>query len=496
MTSSLGHVGVGIDFGTTNSLVATMSSLDRPVRAELDGGLPHPSIVWYGPQETIVGRLAKDNFNAYAEHIGHRFVRSIKKNLGPDRSFDILGVRRSAAEVASEIFRHLKSHAERNGDIDISEAVVTVPVGFDGNQRSEIRRAAAMAGIHITTFVHEPFAAVIGYYRTAGFDPAALPDETLLVFDWGGGTLDITLTRVRDGRLYEAGTGSLSEVAGDRFDRHIQAFARDRFLARSGLRGEVFSPAPRTKDRLAVESERAKISLSTVADETVQIPRVLEVDGRPYDLSEELTRGDFERLISQDMADAFHVVDVVLDEARVLPEEVDKVLLIGGTSLIPALQDEMKRRFGARAINVAHAQSIIAEGAAIIAYLGLQPSLARPIGVRLADGTFHTMFDRDTLVPVTSSKNVTLFVTDNRDGEARILVEDQARTYDALSTATKDLLIVPVSATLPRPYNHERVYLEMSIDENLILRTQGYGAAKAEVVQSQVHDLKFGLRTR
>ncbi len=484
----------GIDFGTTNSVAAVVSSADRPAVPVLDDGQPHPSIVWFRADGTVVGREAKRNFNSFAEEMGHRFVKSVKRSLGREKTFDLLGERLSAGEVASHIFSHLVEHGFESG-YDIEQAVVTIPVDFDGRARRELRQAASEAGLYITRFVHEPFAAVVGYYRALGKDLAALPDETILVFDWGGGTLDITLTRVRDGRLEEVATGGLGAVAGDLFDEHIRRWATGRFLERHQLRAEAFHPSPRKVDLFAAESERAKISLSAGPADAVRLASLLQIEEQIYDLNVPITRADFEALLKQDLDDALSEVDRVLDEARVQPGEVDRVLLIGGSSLIPALQDEMARRFGMRATNLPNSQTVIAEGAAAIAFFGYEPYLARRVGLRLADGTLLPVFDKDTVLPQTADKEITLFVTDNRDGEARLVVEEQIRE-DHRQAAQHLVLPVPVSRQLPIPYNHERVYARFTIDEDLVLKVTGHGAAEGRQVAGEIHDLKFGLRVR
>jgi len=484
----------GIDFGTTNSVVAVVGSTQRPAVPLLDDGQPHPSIVWYRSTDVVVGREAKRNFNQFADQFGHRFVKSVKRSLGREATFDVLGDRVPALDVASEIFRHLRDHAAAS-QYEITTAVVTIPVDFDGRARAELRLAAGNAGVHISRFVHEPFAAVVGYYRGQGKDLKTLPNETILVFDWGGGTLDITLTRVRDGRLEEIATGGLGEVAGDRFDEHIRRWATGRFLDRHQLRAEAFHPSPRRIDLFAAESERAKISLSERDADNVRLAGILQVGDSHFDLLEPVSRRDFEGLIADDLNDALHEVERLLDEARVQANEVDRVLLIGGSSLIPILQEEMTRRFGMRATTLPNGQTVIAEGAAAIAYFGYEPFLARTVSLRLADESLLPVFGRDTLIPQTSDKEVTLFVTDNRDGEARLVVEERVREGDARMVQHL-VLPVPVRRELPRPYHHERVYARFHIDENLILRVDAHGAAAGQLVSGEIHDLKFGLRVR
>ena len=172
----------GIDFGTTNSVAAVVTTADRAATPLMSAqGTPYPSVVWYSPDGAKVGHVAKSNINAYAEMPGHRFIRSIKLQLGSGRAIDIAGRRLEVHAVAAEILRHLKWEAKASeGGYALQEAVVTIPVGFDGYARRDLRRAAEAAGIHVLTFVHEPFAAVVGHFQARGHSLATLPDLSLI----------------------------------------------------------------------------------------------------------------------------------------------------------------------------------------------------------------------------------------------------------------------------------------------------------------------------
>ena len=481
----------GIDFGTTNSVVA--ASRD-PSSAEAVG-LPHPSVVWYGPEGVQVGRKAKANINAYADQIGHRFFRSIKRHLGKSARFDAGGERLEAWEIAGQIFRHLRDDAIRtNNQWSIESAVVTVPVTFDGPARRDIRRAAGSAGIHVGTFVHEPFAAVVGYYAASGWSLDALPEERILVFDWGGGTLDITAVQTSASTIEELGTAGLRDVAGDVFDARIQNWAIDQFCRRYGLQPDAFVPARGERDRLAEVSEEAKKQLSVEERELIGVANLWEYEGRLLDLAEPLERGEFESLIQSDMSAAIGEVGRVLRATGLEVSDVDKVLLIGGSSEIPLLRREMQRLFGAKALPVRRSQTIIAEGAALISSGRYQPFLTRPVQVRLADGSDYAVFARGTLPSAEPPKTVTLFCTDNRDGEARLQLTEHVRGDGTGPSAQHTVLRVPVDDALPLPYNHERVYATFSFDADLVLNVSAHGASKQVISEAELHDLTFGLR--
>jgi molecular chaperone DnaK len=489
-------LGFGIDFGTTNSVVSIAKDDGAPVRL-LHDGRPHPSVIWYRQDRIVVGEEAKRSFNANVDLIGNRFIRSVKRDLGKDRRLDTgayAGLT-PAHEVASAIFKFLREDADKKG-WSLGEAVLTVPVEFDGPQRADIRKAAEMAGIKVLALVHEPFAAVVGYYRSLGLDLSTLPSETILVFDWGGGTLDMTLVKSNEGRLEELAIAGLADVAGDRFDKYVESFAQDKFLRRNALPPATFRPTRAALDRLATEAERRKIELSDVEHATVAVASMAEHQGAILDLKEQLERPEFETLITDDMSAAMHKVESMLRETRTAPEEIQKVLLIGGTSEIPLLRREMAKLFGIRAQPVIGSQTVIADGAAIIAREGYEPFLSAPVQIELADRNVHTVFPYGSRVPHEDGKVLTLYCTDNRDGEARIVLRQGTRSRDGSSSRLQEILSVPVVHTLPLPHQHERVYAEFNIDEDLILRIRAHGAARAEVVQLLVHDLKFGLQLR
>jgi len=490
--------GIGIDFGTTNSIAAVFSSETEKIRILTDKrtNLPHPSVVWYRGENIIVGREAKMNINTYAEVSGNHFERSIKRNLGKGYKASVLSEHKAAHEIAAEIFRYIRQQAADEYHVEINEAVVTIPVKFKGFARRELRKAAAAAGIHIKTFVHEPFAAVVSYCHDARRRLKELEGTNILVFDWGGGTLDITLARNEKGCITEVATGGLEDIAGDHFDEKIRKHVEAIFLSQNNLSLEILSVChPKTKDRAKIECERAKIALSSKDKDAVKVANFLQYKNRNLDLDISIDRSEFESLVEADIQAALHQLDKVLEEANLTSSEVDLVLMIGGSSKIPRICTEMQKRFGARLINVDNADTIIAEGAAIIAEKGWQPFLSKPINIVLSDGTLYTVFQEGTvLLPQTCRKEVTMFCTDNRDGEARLIVAEQQRIGDSSSIAMKKVVNIPVNRDLRQPYFPERVYVRFQVDEDLVLAIQGHSAIERNVQRDEIFDLCFGLR--
>ena len=489
--------GFGIDFGTTNSIAAVCDGRTNNVRAltNLDDNLPHPSVVQYRGDEIVVGRQAKHDIHGWANVAGNEFVSSVKRKLGKSHTYSLLGERKAAWEVAADIFRFLKSQAYKDYGHDITEAVVTVPVYYDGRARSELRKAANAAGIQVTTFIHEPFAAVIGYCHTFKGGIAALDGSNVLVFDWGGGTLDITIARIKDSRVFETATSGLIDIAGDHFDARIEKFARSKFLNRLGLRDDVVSILPQTQARFADECERKKISLSVAESVKVMVGQFFEREERSYDLDEPLARIEFESLIQEDIQAALRQVDKALDQAALSAQEIDTVLLIGGSSKIPLLTREMLTRFGSRTVELPRGDTVIAEGASVIAKNGWLPYLERPIQIRLSDNSLYTVFEQGTVLkPEACQKTVDFYCTDNRNGEARLVLVEPQRVGDSSSVQVKQVLNIPVNPKLSRATANERVTARFEIDDDLEFHVSAWGNIDENVASTAIHDLRFGIR--
>jgi molecular chaperone DnaK (HSP70) len=452
--------------------------------------------VWYTADGNVtVGRKAKNSINGYSEVPGNTFVSSVKLHLGQNRSFRVAGQPKSASDVAYEIFAFLLRQAKEQHSLDVPDGVVTIPVGFHGGARHELRTAAERAGFYVKTFIHEPFAAVVAHcFPHRGRPIEELEGQNILVFDWGGGTLDITLAAVRSGRMIQAAKADLGHRAGDYFDEKVLRLSHHRFLEHSNLSLEDAPVSATLKDRYLARCEAAKLILSEEQAADLDVTSAFRVNGRIYDVTQQFTRDDFESQIGLDVRDAMVKVDSVIEEARLTPRDVDRVLLIGGSSRIPFVRREMQGRFGSRVVYVRNADTIIAEGAARVDYLGMHPVLARSVGVRLADGAFYELLAAGTVAkPGVCDKRINFFCTDNRDGEAKLVLVEK---YEGREMNER-VLGIPVSPVLPLKHNDcERVSVTLSLDEDLILHVTGKGATQERSASAEYHDLLFALDTR
>ena len=248
-------------------------------------------------------------------------------------------------------------------------------------------------------------------------------------------------------------------------------------------------------DRFRNEIERKKILLSTQNEVRVQVAGVCQRDGQYQDLDETVTRDSFERIIERDVRDAIAEVKKSLEGANVTAPEVDRVLLIGGSSRIPLVRQQLREMFGHRVSELRNANTIIAEGAAIIDSYGLQPILARSLNAELSDGSLYEIFPSGLPVhPDVCQKEMNFICTDNRDGHARLVLKELAGRINSVRKLNKTNMSIPVSKTLPVPYNHERVAVNFAMDPDMVLHVTGKGATQEKGVHSEIYDLCFGLR--
>jgi molecular chaperone DnaK (HSP70) len=278
------------------------------------------------------------------------------------------------------------------------------------------------------------------------------------------------------------------------FDEKTLRLSHHRFLESSNLTLEEAPVGATLKDRYLGRCEAAKLILSDERSADLDVTSAFRVNGKIYDVTQELSRDDFESQVGIDVRDAMSKVDSVIEEARLTARDVDLVLLIGGSSRIPMVRREIQERFGSRVVYVKNADTIIAEGAARVDYLGMLPVLARSLGVRLADGAFYELFPARTVAkPGVCAKQINFFCTDNRDGEAKLVLVEK---YDGREMNER-VLGIPVSRDLPGRYNDsERVTVDLSLDQDLILRVFGKGATQERGVSAEYHDLLFALDTR
>lgn len=474
---------LGIDFGTTNSLAVTYDKNEGKfnyfsfVKRK---PTPTSSTVWFHDGTSEVGNNARKKMYDYADVDGHHFERSIKLKLGTGKKVSVFGDLKEPYEIASLIIKQLKDDALKSksakAGLDLDQAVFTIPVNFNGKQREELRKSAHAAGVEITSFIHEPLAAIVGYYFTMNngnytkvMDQLAqMEGQYILTFDWGGGTLDITVVRVQDGKMMEVGTSELTGMAGDKLDELLAELAWSRF-ADEAIKKYTKEQLEQMKNekwgKLLATAENVKISLS----EQEQTEFFMQAHGDDF-VEEMITREDFERVIENTLTAALNKIQEALNIADLNEINISHVLLTGGTCYIPAVQNAIIKKFGHRVEAVTDADLLIAQGAAVISEMGWMPFLAKDVLIQLSDDSYWPLFEKGLLISSSEeAHNSEDFIcTDSRNKRAKIIVsEGIGQKSDKMLTA----LNVPLLGD--RNFGDE-VVVEGTIDKNIVLKVRGY----------------------
>lgn len=503
----------GIDFGTTNSLIV---AYDKKKNAftyfnfKDRGNTPVPtsSTVWYHDNIVEVGKVARDNINKFGDVEGHHFERSIKLKLGTAQNLNIFGKSVPPYVVASTILNKIKRvaiekwNAEKAG-VDLTRAVFTIPVNFSGTARRDLRKAANDAGIEVTTFIHEPFAAIVGYLF-AKYEKEttaqvlqrldAMEGKHLLTFDWGGGTLDITVVKAQNGKMVELGTAELTNIAGDKFDEDIAQFVWTKFVNQYGHKySEEFLEKCRRKkwDRMLAIAEQCKFELSRRETSDFILEMVL---GGNEDIDYTITRQDFEHLICDALDLACNRIDDALHQAGIQDIDIYRVLLTGGTCYIPAVKNRMIEKFGQRVAEVKNADLAIAQGAAVIAEMGWLPFLTKDIQIALSDGSFWPIFEHGMPIAAQGSAHNSeeFCCVDSRKKRAKVIVcEGMGQTRD------KNLAVLNIPILGHANYGDD-IVIEAELDKDIVMTVKGHSKmavdhGKAIRKTAEVTQLCFGL---
>jgi actin-like ATPase involved in cell morphogenesis len=492
---------VGFDFGTTNSLISvvrgngTINYLDDEQR-------PIPSVVCYEGQQKIVGREARERLAQSGLGIQRNIVRSPKLLLGRDSVF-VEGMERNPVDIVADVVRHVldKSKAGRRGrDLgDISGAVVTIPVDMEGYRRCALREAFLLAGLRIVQFVHEPLAALYGYFRNQDLQSMLrrYNRKLVLVFDWGGGTLDLTLCRLMGDMVVQLMNDGTEEVGGDVFDESIMNHLLQQVCASRGIDRtvEIQSGA---KARLLDRCERAKIDLSTRARSQVYVGSFFR-SVSDEDLDYSLSQDELERVVAPLLKKGFERIRMILENAGYAPEQVGLCVATGGMSNMPAVKRRLHEWFGPERVQVPDSTAtLIAEGAAWIAsdHAGLR--LAKNVELVLARNSYLPLVKAGTMMPKQGEvQNTTfhLYCTDPRDGIAKFQICAPKRPGPQVLPGEPRIYLDNVTVRVDRqaqPF-HERLELDVRINDDLILEARARSLDVGDQDRRDIHNLEFGL---
>lgn len=488
---------IGFDFGTTNSLISVVRG-DRTINYLDDEQRPIPSIVCYEGAKKIIGREAKERLAQAGLGVQGNVVRSPKMYLGKDSIF-VEGTEKGPVDIVADVVRYVLHQAQGRDLDDVSGAVVTIPVDMEGYRRRALRDAFRLAGLSIIQFVHEPLAALYGLFRDR--DSQAMlrryDKKLILVFDWGGGTLDLTLCRPMGDMVVQLMNDGTDEVGGDVFDETIMNYLVQNVRSNRGF-DESVDIKPGAKSRLMDRCERAKIDLSSRSNVEVYVRSFFNAIEEEFDYL--LSQSELEQIVSPLLDKGFQRIERILENAGYTREQVALCVATGGMSNMPAVRRRLHEWFGPERVEVPDSTAtLIAEGAAWIAIdqTGLQ--LAKNIELLLTRNSYLPIAKAGIAMPKEGevrTDSFHLYCTDPRDGVAKFQICAPKRAGAAVlpSEPRTNLEIVTVEVDKQAHAFQERLELDVRINEDLILEAHARSLNKGDDDRREIHNLEFGLR--
>ncbi len=470
---------LGIDLGTTNSCMAVIEGGEGTVIPNAEGSRTTPSVVGFSKKgERLVGQPAKRQ----AVSNPNNTVTSIKRKMGSDYKAKMGDKEYSPPEVSAMILQKMKKDAEDYLGQEIKQAVITVPAYFSDSQRQATKDAGKIAGLEVLRIINEPTAASLAY----GLDKKK--DEKILVYDLGGGTFDVSILEIGDGVFEVVATSGNNYLGGDDFDQRLVEYMADRFKKEVGV--------DLRRDRMAMQrlveaAEKAKVELSGVMSTNVNLPFITQTEDGPQHLDIDITRAKFEELIDDFIEKTMGPTRQALKDAKLSPKDIDEIILVGGSTRIPAVQKAIKNLLEKEPNKGVNPDECVAIGAAIqggvlagdVDDIVLVDVTPLSLGIETLGGVFTKLIERNSSIPTSQSKIFTTAADNQTSVDIHVLQGERAMAKDNKTLGRFQLTDIP-----PAPRGVPQIEVSFDIDVNGIVNVsavdKGTGKKKNITIKS------------
>ncbi|MBF4500161.1 molecular chaperone DnaK [Savagea sp. SN6] len=450
---------IGIDLGTTNSVVSVFEGGEPVVIPTPEGNRTTASVVAFKGDERQVGEIAKRQ-----SITNPNTVMSVKRHMGTDYKVDIDGTSYTPQEISAMILQYMKGYAEDYLGEKVTKAVITVPAYFNDAQRQATKDAGTIAGLEVERIINEPTAAALAY----GLDKTE-EDQTILVYDLGGGTFDVSILELGDGVFQVQATAGDNKLGGDDFDDVIIDFLVDEFKKENGI---DLSQDKMAMQRLKDAAEKAKKDLSGVTSTQISLPFISQGEAGPLHLETSLTRAKFDEMTAHLVERSMVPTRQAMKDAGLDASEIDRVILVGGSTRIPAVQEAIKKETGKEPYKGVNPDEVVAMGAAVqgsilagdtkdVVLLDVTPL---SLGIETMGGVFTKLIDRNTTIP-TSKSEVFSTAADNQPAvDIHVLQGERPMAADNKTLGRFQLTDIP-----PAPRGVPQIEVTFDIDKNGIV---------------------------